>query len=197
MYINIALASFLLFLGLAGNRVVLYFYACRMPRTENRYFIPYLALADLLECICGSSFAIIINFYSLAFHWDFLCKGLCCSITFTFSVSAAMLLVIAVNRYLKVCQTNGHQLTGRTRKIVLLFVLAILIITSLPMLFLIGRLEGSVEYNGIEINVTSCGVIKDRFWYKCKTLFPFGVLVNFTCHDIHSGTIHSCRHNNL
>ncbi|XP_065928628.1 neuropeptide receptor npr-1-like [Magallana gigas] len=171
MYFNTALTSFLLLLGLAGNSVILYFYACRMPRTENRYFIPYLALADLLACICGGSFALIINFYSLTFHWDFLCKGLCFSTAFTSSYSAAMLLVIAVNRYLKVCRTNGHQLTGRTRKIVLLFVLTISIITKLPMLFLMGRIEGSVEYNGIEINVTSCGVIKDRFGTYAKLYF--------------------------
>lgn len=82
-----------------------------------------------------------------------------------------MLLVMAVNRYLKVCRLNGHQLTGQTRNIVLLFVLAISIITTLPMRFLMGRLEGSAEYNGIEINVTSCGVIKDRFGTYAKLYF--------------------------
>lgn len=162
MYFNTALTSLLLFLGLVGNSVILYFYACRMPRTEDRFFIPYLALADLFACTFGSIFSIIINFYRLTFQWSFLCKGLYFFTWCTSGVSAAMLLVIAVNRYLKVCRPNGYQLTGKKRKIALLFVLAISFITTLPLLYFMGRLEGSVENNGVEINVTSCGLMKDR-----------------------------------
>lgn len=178
MYFNSALTSFLLLLGLAGNSVILYFYACRMPRTEDRYFIPYLALADLLACTFGSIFSIIINFYRLTFQWDFLCKGMYFLTWCTSSVSAAMLLVIAVNRYLKVCRPNGYQLTGRKRKFALLFVLAISIITTIPLLYFMGRLKGSVEHRGMEINVTSCGVKKDRFGTYSKLYFFLELLLS-------------------
>lgn len=177
MYFNTVFSSFLLLLGLVGNSVILCFYACRMPRTENRYFIPYLALVDLLACTFGSIFAIIMNFYRVTFHWDFLCKGLYFFTWCTFTASAAMLFVIAVNRYLKICRPNGHQLIGRKRKNALLIVFAVSTITSLPLTYFMGRLEGSVEHNGVEINVTTCGV-KDRLGTGSKLYFFLELSLN-------------------
>ena len=162
MAFNTAFTSLLLLLGLMGNSVVLYFYAFRMPRTEDRYFIPYLAVADILACAFGSVFSIVINFYRLVFVWENLCKCLYFFTWCTSGLSAAMLLVIAINRYLKVCRPNGVQMAGRKRVGALLIVFVLSILTTLPLLYFMGQVNGYVVYNERRVNVTTCGLMTKR-----------------------------------
>jgi hypothetical protein len=162
MYFNTVFTSLLLFLGVAGNAVAIYFYAFRMPRTEDRYFIPFLAAVDLVACIFGCVFPILINFYRLVFVWENLCKCMYFFTWCTSSLSAVMLLVIAVYRYLKVCRPDGRQMTITKRRIALFSCVLGSVVMSSPLLYFMGQITGSVNLKSMDVNVTTCGLRRDR-----------------------------------
>jgi hypothetical protein len=162
MYLNTVINSLLLFLGVAGNCVVLYFYAFRMPRADDRYFIPCLAAVDLVACVFGCVFAILMNFYQLVFVWEDLCKLMYFLYSCTTCLSALMLLVIALYRYLRVCRPHGAQMTKKRRTIAIFCSILGSIMIPLPSLYFIGKIKGSVNLKNMDVNVTSCGLNEER-----------------------------------
>lgn len=179
MYFNTVLTSLLLFLGVAGNAVALYLYTFRMPRTEDRYFIPFLAAVDLIVCVFGCAFGIVINFYRLVFVWENLCKWMYFFTWCTSSVSAVLLLVIAINRYLKVCRPAKRQMTMKIRRIAILCCVLGSVIMALPLLHFMGPIKGSVNLKDIEINVTSCGVQEEHVGISSHLYFLSVLLLSF------------------
>ncbi|XP_056014677.1 cholecystokinin receptor-like [Ostrea edulis] len=179
MYFNTVLTSVLMFLGVAGNAAALYLYAFRMSRTEDRYFIPFLAAVDLVACVFGCVFPIVINFYRLVFVWEDICKWMYFSVWCTSTLSAVMLFVIAIYRYLKVCRPDGRQMTMNKRRIALLCSVLGSIILSLPLLHFMGQIRGSVNLKNMDINVTSCGLKKERVGPFSNLYFLSGLVLSF------------------
>lgn len=55
--------------GLVGNAVVIYIYGLRLHRKyEGRYFIPYLALADLLAVVISVELHTVNNFFPVTVY---------------------------------------------------------------------------------------------------------------------------------
>lgn len=58
-----------------GNGVVIYIYGLRLPKKyEGRYFIPYLALADLFAVVVSVALHTVNNFFTVTFKMETLCK---------------------------------------------------------------------------------------------------------------------------
>ena len=116
LYFNTGLLSFYLFLGLTGNISVLYIYTCKMKNTEERYFIPILAVADILACLAGIILGIVSNFYRANYVLDTFCKVGYFFTWATTSASGFMILLIALNRHLIICRPNSPQMTSDGKK---------------------------------------------------------------------------------
>ena len=114
-------------LGILGNSIVLLVYTQYIHDTKGtRYFIPILALVDLAGCISN-----VTKFqqedtmrYFYANLW--LCRALQFSMVLCGILSALLIFVIALQRYLLICRPLGPQMTIKRRRLTFLitFVLA-------------------------------------------------------------------------
>ncbi len=102
---NVILLLFVV-IGLLGNSTVILIYSFRMKgNKEERYFIPFLAIADLLASFVCALVGIGINMMQATFNNNYsLCKTFWFFAVFTASCSIFLLLIIALHRYLKVCR---------------------------------------------------------------------------------------------
>jgi hypothetical protein len=80
-------------------------------KTENRYFIPVLAVSDLTGVIVCSSFGLALNMMQAQFYNTDLCKAWWFFAALTTSMSIFLLLIIAAQRYITVCRPVGSQMT--------------------------------------------------------------------------------------
>lgn len=126
-------------IGVFGNGVVIYIYGFRLHRKyAGRYFIPYLAVADLFAVFISVELHVVNNFYPVTTKLESLCKW---NFVFGFYASvfsAYVLLTIAVQRYLKVCKPFKGQMTLFWRRFALCLCLALTIPLVVPTYFTFG-----------------------------------------------------------
>ena len=113
--------------GILGNIIVLLMYTRYIHDTKGtRYFIPILALVDLAGCISNvTKFQLEDTMrYFYANLW--LCRALQFFMVLFGILSALMIFVIALQRYLLICRPLGPQMTIKRRRLTCLiaFVLA-------------------------------------------------------------------------
>lgn len=169
LYFNTGLLSLYLFLGLSGNGIVLFIYTRRIKRTEKRYFIPVLAIADIFAILSGVALGIDSNFHRANYVIDTFCKvGFYLTWT-TSSVSGIIILLIALNRHLMICRPTGPQLTVARKRRAIVAVIIFSILSSGPMLYFIGKRQLPFVYKGQPINATLCTLrFSSGFWYKLQ-----------------------------
>lgn len=85
------------FVGLVGNILVLLVYILRMKASrDDRYFIPILAVFDLLASTVASVFYVFESMYFVDFPSSGLCKGMLYTMTATSGLSALLLIAIGL-----------------------------------------------------------------------------------------------------
>ncbi|XP_062612642.1 tachykinin-like peptides receptor 99D [Saccostrea cucullata] len=133
-------------IGIIGNVFVLLaywnLYKRKTKQLKGRYFMPHLALADLIACAVGSFVFLFFDFHRLTFFSDVGCRLSTFSAWSTNAVSVLMLLVISVNRYLKICCPHHQQMTLFWKRAALLIITVVSIISCLPFLHLSGVRQG-------------------------------------------------------
>ena len=93
---------------------------------------------DLLAVIVNCPFGMSVNFLPVSFDNDIACKVMRFLALTTTCVSACTILVIAVQRYLKICRPLGRQMTRKWKKLSIFIVIVIMVIASSPCLVLYG-----------------------------------------------------------
>lgn len=155
--VNTGVLGFYLLIGITGNMMVIYIYNFRMkgPR-DDRYFIPHLAVMDLCACVVGAGYAVALNLLPLRFQGNELCKILWFLNQVTTLCAALMLVVIAVQRYLKVVRPFKKQMTIKAKHSALVAVILLSLFLSLPCLMFYGEIPIHNPY----LNLTGyrCGV---------------------------------------
>jgi len=138
----------ILILGTFANVLVIYIYAFVMKRNkEERFFIPWLAFMDACSVCVGSSFGIYINFWPYNARNYILCT-LLWTITKVFVLSGAfLLLVIAVQRYLKLCRPFGTQMNMKWKvvSLTLSLILGILLASPVPYFYGVSSIQESTS----------------------------------------------------
>lgn len=125
--------------GVVGNALVLFIYLKKFKTySEGRFLISVLAAVDAIATIVNCSYHINDTMLMLRFNGDIECKmtwflGLIATLT-----SAFVLLLIAIDRYLKVCKPFGGQLTMRRKKMALCACVLISLILSAPSILFRG-----------------------------------------------------------
>lgn len=153
---NIILVLYMV-IGLFGNILVIFIYIFKLKKKDDRYFIPVLATMDLTACSVGSSYALALNLLPAKFTSDILCKVLWYFSQATTISSGLLLVVIAVQRYLKVCKPM-LSLTLRWKRIAIFLCFITSSIFSIPTLFFYGELQFQHPINSSVIG-SRCGQI--------------------------------------
>ncbi|XP_062595907.1 neuropeptide S receptor-like [Saccostrea cucullata] len=156
LYFNTGLLSLYLIVGLTGNSSVLYIYTRKMRKTEERYFIPLLAVSDIFACLAGIILGIVSNFYRANYVLDTFCKVGYFFTWTTTSISGFLILLIALSRYTRICRPTGLQLNTTRKRRALIVMSSISLVTSIPMLYFLGSRDFPFEYKGELINTTLC-----------------------------------------
>ena len=128
----------------------------RQTQREARYFIPILAVFDLLLCIAGATIVIGNYLPYIGIFNDVLCKVAYFLCAFAMMTSNALLLTIGIQRYFKICRPLGKQMDLFWRRFATVLVITTYVIFAVPMLFFSRTTTSTKTYNGINISLHSC-----------------------------------------
>jgi hypothetical protein len=121
--------------GIIGNLVVLLVYTKYVQdKTVTRYFIPVLAVVDLVGCLSNVVYFYLDNTMGYTFPSVYLCKLLSFLRIMIGGLSANLILVIALQRYLLICRPLGQQLTRKYGRICIFIVVLFSFGYAAPML---------------------------------------------------------------
>ena len=147
---DVVLALYIL-LGIIGNTVVLYVYKLKINgHKTDRYFIPFLALADLLTSVVCGSMSISENLMQAKFNNTYLCKSFWFFAALTTYMSVLLLLIIAVQRYLKVVKPLGKQMDLKMNRISIALAFCLSFSLAVPTTLLYGSVPFQNRDNAVE-----------------------------------------------
>ncbi|XP_052271354.1 neuropeptide FF receptor 2-like [Dreissena polymorpha] len=115
-YGAIIILGILIPLGVIGNGHVLHFYIFKKKNTNTRVFVCCLAVIDFVASSICFPWVISFNFNPLESYSDAFCKILYILNYFLAVGEVLMLLVIAVERYRKICEPFKPQITLKQAK---------------------------------------------------------------------------------
>ncbi|XP_062606309.1 neuropeptide Y receptor type 2-like [Saccostrea cucullata] len=118
-------------LGIFGNSLVILVYSRYVQdKTVSRFFIPILAIVDLVGCISN-----VIQYHidnTMHHPSDILCKIFSFLIILAGGISAHLILMIALQRYLIICRPFVPQMSTKSCKIAILIIFLISVGYSAP-----------------------------------------------------------------
>ncbi|XP_062591745.1 trace amine-associated receptor 4-like [Saccostrea cucullata] len=109
-------------LSLIGNVSVLLLYSTKSKVSNYRVYVLFLVMLDLISCVFVMPFAILSLYYPVNFPSNFICKAGYFLGFFVHIASSLVLVLIAVDRFLKVCRPLKKQLTEQQSKLSCLFI---------------------------------------------------------------------------
>ncbi|VDH96203.1 Hypothetical predicted protein [Mytilus galloprovincialis] len=125
-------------IGIFGNCVVIFVYLFRIKERGERYFIPLLAIVDLIGCFVSCPFYIMDNTFYYNYPSDIVCRIFTFLQAFVAGFSAHILVVICVQRYLLVCKPLGPTMTLFRKKVSFTTALFLSLVYITPLLAISG-----------------------------------------------------------
>jgi hypothetical protein len=174
MITNTVILVIFLTVGTLGNAFALFLYTFRVPHTEERFFIPFLVVVDLIVCISGATFSIILNFYRANFPSSALCKTMYYLTWGSINYSAGLLFILALHRYKKICRPNSAQWSERQRRIALGVVGTFSFILTIPIILLFGEKRGHLIHNGSNVTLITCNIQNSS---RDSSFYYFGFII--------------------
>ncbi|CAC5408941.1 unnamed protein product [Mytilus coruscus] len=158
---NAVVLCLYLVIGVAGNSIVLAVYKTQLKHASvERYFIPVLAISDMLATIFGSINNMAWDLMLDNFTNNALCKYFLFTTSNTGFMSLFLLLCIAFQRYLLVCRHHSLSLKHRRLMVGLSFAFANGL--ALPFAFFYGV---NKFYTDGKFIGTRCGRLKKTSLY--------------------------------
>lgn len=156
---NIFISVFYFLFGVSGNSCVLLVYCLCVKRRHNRYYIPFLALVDLLSCLMNSSWEIMFDMQPLTYNDNFGCKWIRFLGNALVISSGLLLVVIALQRFMLVCRPLHHPSSKRTKNIIVSVALLFALSVSSPKFIFTGITE--VKTRDARFTGTVCGILDE------------------------------------
>ncbi|XP_060069720.1 orexin receptor type 2-like [Ylistrum balloti] len=151
---GIILIGILTIFGVIGNFLVLWIYLMRFRQSNYRTYVIWLSSLDMVNCLGVMPFYFTYLCFPLILGSKYICKtGRAGSYVINLS-SALLLMVIAGDRYRKICSPNKRQLSGKQAKVCCFVGLIVSIFLSWPTFVMFGK-------NAVEIG------LNDLRGYRC------------------------------
>lgn len=177
---HVMLLLIFLIVGIVGNTIVIYVYVFKMRRCrEDRFFIPALAVTDLLATIVTCLYHTIKTLVIRSVEEDIYCKVPLFFMWSTSTASAMLLLMIAIHRFVKVRQQPGNKLSSRLKKGAILLTIVVSIGINAPILYFSGIGKFTTQFKEHNITVSACftGNSGHKSLEKAYLIFLFLVAV--------------------
>ncbi|KAK3086202.1 hypothetical protein FSP39_015143 [Pinctada imbricata] len=152
----ILVTSVLFAIGFVGNFAVVLVYRLRLKITDGRFFIPFLAIADLCATTVTSSFVLLMDYTEALFPSDLLCKVLQFLNWSTSQCSIFLLFAIAVHRYFSVCRPLDMRFTRNWQKAAIVVTVVLAYSIGSPLLLFSGRVTLHINYKGSNVTGDVC-----------------------------------------
>lgn len=171
-FVPIIFLCVVLVMGILGNSLVIYIYFLRFKTySESRFFIPVLAVIDIIACIVNCSGNLSEVTRPIMYGDDIGCKTEKYLSLATTGASIFTLLVIAIDRYLKICRPFGRQISLKWKKLALVIIVIAALILSTPYYFFNGVVK--TPENGLTYRLcTKTSVLEPNvtFGFSCLYL---------------------------
>ena len=175
----IVYTSVLLAVGVPGNSLVCYVYLRWKEKNSSKIFILSLAFVDLFNCLVTMPSELAMMTNPMNFDFNVLCK-LSRFLTYLCNTAAALIMiVIAIDRYQRICHPSRTGMSVRTAKVGVLVCMTVSVCTTWPALLMYGTLTTVLESN---VFAKNC-LVENRFLNS-----PY-VLSYFAFHSIATITI--------
>lgn len=170
--------------GTIGNALVIYVYARKREKTTTTIFILTLAGTDFFTCLIIIPYTIVVEYVSKRIQYDTACKIYQFLITFNVPFSAFIMVVIAFDRYLKICRPWNHTLDVKMAKKTIAFLLLFAAVLGIITALVHGvPNEGNKKVNETQTKSNSSflssngnvNALKDEW---IRTTFPSGTVNN-------------------
>lgn len=146
----------LMIVGLAGNVSVFLFYWKQPKRSSTTFFILVLTVTDTLVCLAMAlELTDVANTY--VFKNDVACQFYMYANHIAALLSGFILVIIATDRYRKLCQPLKKQLTLIHAKIICVVCLTVSLLVSLPVFFLYGTTSVYIPVNNFNVTLVING----------------------------------------
>lgn len=157
---GIIFVSILMVIGLIGNIHVLLIYALKFKVSNYKIYILMLAALDLTNCCLSMPLVIMYLSFPFMYPSNIFCKIFRFILYYVSVASTIILVVIAVDRFRKICKPLGFQFSVRHTKILCISVLLFTLCLTWPVPVLYGD---STVHTGIDgITGTRCFTV-DKF----------------------------------
>jgi hypothetical protein len=143
-------------IGVIGNISIISTYFFRIKDRGERYFIPLLAIVDLLACVTILPYIVIEYTSRFDYPSDFACRLFCMLRLFLSGISAFLFLLISVQRYLLVCKPFGPKMTLFWKRFSFTLACGIAIVVLAPILGISGVRSSEKLYMNTNITVNEC-----------------------------------------
>ncbi|XP_033727454.1 D(2) dopamine receptor-like [Pecten maximus] len=150
--------SILSLVGLIGNSIVLYIYTKVYKNSNSRCFIRFLSTVDLMTCTVAVPVEILTVLNQYEFDNTTAC-GISRFVNSAGTVAASTILIlIAFDRYRKICRPLKWQISNKMAKILSVCSLIFGLVFSIPNIFLYGVRTREVVFETFVYNGTECSV---------------------------------------
>ncbi|GAB1598375.1 hypothetical protein Ahia01_000114600 [Argonauta hians] len=129
---SLILISTLMCIGIVGNTATLYIYGFRLKKLPVYIFFISLSIFDMIACLFAIPIEMVGVIYPVMYPSTILCKLEKFLVLFSSVSSTQTLLVIAVERYNKICRHTKPQLTVSQAKVIIIVIVCFSIPISLP-----------------------------------------------------------------
>ncbi|KAL4238073.1 Neuropeptide Y receptor [Mactra antiquata] len=166
-------------LGLIGNCVVIFVYNGKYPKCNFKYFVLVLAGIDLGSCFILMPIEIYTLMHWFVFEHSWLCKTKSFLNVFTISASSSTLLLIAIDRFRKVCRPHGKQIQPSLAVKLTVVVLTISTIPAVSDTIFWGIHTHDYRPHGMNLTVKMCekdDKFKDTIWPQLHVIILYAGL---------------------
>ena len=175
-------------IGFIGNILILCVYAKWYINCNFRYFVLCLAIYDLTSCLTTLPGEIFSQLFWYDYQYGWVCKIKSYFNVFTAWGSAFTLLLLAFDRYRKICRPLAWQIQPSFAWKLCLSGIFLASFVSIPITILWGQQTYPYTINGMTLNVSICEKSGDYangvypfIYISCVYILPIGLMMAAIC----------------
>ena len=175
-------------LGFIANMFVVYIYGTKYKQCNFKYFLFVLGLIGTVQCSVMLPTQVAEMHYWFIFPTSWLCRVSAYVFGYTVIACYMILLLIAIDRFRKVCHPYEWQIQSNTARKLCYLVSALSLVFAAPPGIVSGDHQYMTEYKGGNITVTVCAtddIFLNRDWAMYFMLMvggvPITIIIIVTC----------------